>query len=116
MPATLADKLALKPDDKVFVVNAPKKAPPSLPGVAKAIDLADAVLVYAVAANELPKHAATVQAVPPEARLWICYPKPGKLDTDLGRDKLWAWMKELGFQGDRLVSVDDTWSAFSFKR
>jgi hypothetical protein len=116
MPATLADKLALKPDDKVFVVNAPKKAPPALPGVAKAIDLADAVLVYAVASNELPLHSATVRSVPPEARLWICYPKPGKLATDLGRDKLWVWMKELGFEGDRLVSVDDTWSAFSFKR
>jgi hypothetical protein len=112
----LADKLALKPDDKVFLVNPPKKAPPSLPGVAKTIDLADAVVVYAVAAKELPSHIGTVRAVPPDARLWICYPKPGKLDTDLGRDKLWVWMKELGYQGDRLVSVDDTWSAFSFKR
>jgi hypothetical protein len=116
MPTTLADKLALKPDDKVFLVNAPKRAPPSVPGVAKAIDLADAVVVYTVVERDLAKHAATVKATPPEARLWICYPKAGKLDTDLGRDKLWLWMKELGYQGDRLVSVDDTWSAFSFKR
>src|ERR1700687_3584241 len=64
MPTTLADKLALKPDDKVFVVNAPKRAPPSVPGVAKAIDLADAVVVYAVAERDLSKHVATVKATP----------------------------------------------------
>jgi len=35
---------------------------------------------------------------------------------DLGRDSLWAWMKGQSFEGVRLVSVDDTWSAFWFKR
>src|SRR5260370_41781046 len=115
MPTTVADKLQLKPDDKVFLINAPRSIPP-LPAVAKAIDLADAGVLYAVTARELPKHAAAVKSVPPEAQLWICYPKPGKLGTDLRRDKLWLWLKELGYEGDPLVQVDDTWAAFSFKR
>jgi hypothetical protein len=115
MPTTFAEKLQIKPDDKVFLINPPRSIPP-FPAVAKAIDLADAVVLYAVRETELPKHAAAVKSAPPEAQLWICYPKPGKLDTDLGRDKLWMWMKELGYEGDRLVQVDDTWAAFSFKR
>ena len=112
--ASLEDKLLLKTGEKVFLVNPPKDLP--VTSVAKSIDLADAVLLHARTSQDLSKHVQTVKSVPPEARLWVCYPKAGKLDTDLGRDKLWMWMKEQGFEGVRLVSVDDTWSAFWFKR
>ena len=54
--------------------------------------------------------------VPSGTVLWVCYPKPGKLETDLGRDKLWMWMKGRGFEPVKVVSVDDTWSAFSFRK
>jgi hypothetical protein len=112
--ASVEEKLLLKPDEKVFLVNPPRDLP--FLSVAKSVDLADAVLIYAIKAAELPKHIEVVSQVPPEARLWVVYPKAGKLATDLGRDKLWIWMKEQGFEGVRLVSVDDTWSAFWFKR
>jgi hypothetical protein len=109
------DKVLFKPDEKVFVINPPKGAP-QLPRPAKAIDLADAVLLWATREAHLPKYSEPLGAVPPEAVLWVCYPKPGKLETDLGRDKLWMFMKGKGFVPVRVVSVDDTWSAFSFKR
>jgi hypothetical protein len=111
---SLEEKLLLKPDEKAFLVNPPKGVPPLQ--VAKTIDFASAVLIYAIRTKELEQHIQTVKAVPSDARLWVCYPKAGKLDTDLGRDKLWIWMKEQGFEGVRLVSLDDTWSAFWFKR
>ena len=57
-----------------------------------------------------------LMALPPEGTLWVCFPKLGKLDTDLGRDKLWGWMKEKGFQGEKVINIDDIWSAFSFRR
>ena len=115
MPATLEAKLLLKPDERMFILNAPKAAPP-IQQAAKSIDVADAVLLFATKKSELPKHIEAVKATPPETRVWIAYPKAGKLDTDLGRDILWALMKDHGFEGVRLVSVDDTWSAFWFKR
>jgi len=59
---------------------------------------------------------ASLDQVLPGTMLWVCYPKPGKLETDLGRDKLWMFMKGRGFEPVRVVSVDDTWSAFSFKK
>ncbi len=111
---TLASKLLLKDSDKVFLVNPPRDAPP-LPAV-KSPDLADAVLLYAVKEADLAKHVGIAKAMQPEARLWVVYPKAGKLNTDLGRDKLFVWMHEQGLEGVRLVSVDDTWSAFWFKR
>lgn len=113
---TLESKLLLKADEHVFVLNAPRGQPPAFQQVAKTLDLADAVVVYAVKQKELPRQLEQLKDVRPDVRVWICYPKAGKLDTDLGRDTLWQWMKTQGFEGVRLVNVDDTWSAFWFKR
>ncbi len=109
------DKTLFKPDEKVFVIN-PQKNQPDLPNSTRAVELADAVVLWATREAHLPKHEASLGQVLPGTTLWICYPKPGKLQTDLGRDKLWMWMKGRGFEGQRVVSVDETWSAFSFTR
>ena len=115
MPLPSIDKALFKPDEKVFVIN-PQKNQPDLKNCAKAVDLADAVLLWATREAHLPKHQASLDQVLPGTTLWVCYPKPGKLETDLGRDKLWTFMKGRGFEPVRVVSVDDTWSAFSFKK
>src|SRR3954465_12519888 len=108
------EKMLFRPDEKVFVIN-PQKSQPALSNVAKAIDLADSVMLWATREAHLPKYHARLNEVLPEAVLWVCYPKLGRLATDLGRDKLWMWMKHHGFEGVRLVSVDDTWAAASFR-
>ena len=115
MPLPAIEKLLFKADEKVFTINPPKGAAPFTNHASK-IDLADAAVLYAIKESQLPKYKDTVKLLPPEARLWICYPKAGRLETDLGRDKLWMWMKEQGFEAERVVSVDDTWAALAFKR
>ncbi len=115
MPIPALDKVLFKADQKVFIINPPKGSP-DLPAATRAIDIADAVVLWATREAHLPKYKDSVQQVPPGALLWVCYPKTGKLETDLGRDKVWMFMKGQGFQPERVVSVDDTWSAFSFKR
>jgi hypothetical protein len=105
---TLADKLLLKPGETAKVINAPKDAP-SLPTG----EPAKAVIVFAARAKDLAR---VPKSVPAAARLWVCYPKAGKLDTDLSRDKLWPLMQEKGWEGVRLVALDDTWSAMAFRR
>ena len=114
MPLPSLDKTIFK-DEKVWVIN-PQKNQPELRNMAKAIDIADAVVLWATREAHLPKNQEAVDQVPSGTVLWVCYPKPGKLETDLGRDKLWIWMKGRGFEPIRVVSVDDTWSAFSFKK
>jgi hypothetical protein len=108
---SIADKLLLKPGMTVAAVNAPGDAPPLGPA-AKSVNRADAVVVFAV-------HAAQVsvpRGIRDVARLWVCYPKAGKLGTDLSRDVLWPLMEKQGFEGVRLVSIDGTWSAMAFRR
>ncbi|HEX3030745.1 MAG TPA: hypothetical protein VHS59_00655, partial [Bacillota bacterium] len=57
-----------------------------------------------------------VTAVKPEGVLWISYPKgTSKTKTDVGRDKGWDAVKDLGFVGVSLISIDDTWSAMRFR-
>ena len=115
MPVPALDKYIFKASEKVFVIN-PPPGMPELAHTAKAIDIADAVVFWATREAHLPKNKDKMEAVPPEALLWICYPKPGKMETDLSRDKIWMFMKAAGFEPVRVVSIDDTWSAFSFKR
>jgi len=115
MPLPSLDKLLSNPDEKVFVINPPKSQSP-FRNVAKAIDLADSVMLWATRQAHLPKYEARIAEVPAESLLWVCYPKLGRLETDLGRDKLWMWMKGHGFEAVRLVSIDDTWAAASFQK
>jgi hypothetical protein len=115
MPLPALDRVLFSPDEKVFVIN-PQKNQPALRNLAKAIDLADSVMLWATREAHLPKYQPRIEEVPRETLLWVCYPKLGRMETDLGRDKLWMWMKGHGFAGVRLVSVDDTWAAASFRK
>jgi len=108
---SVAEKLLLKPGMTIAALNAPKDAPPLGPA-AKNVETADAVVVFAVHAADLT----IPQGMQAKARLWICYPKAGKLGTDLSRDTLWPLLEKRGFEGVRLVAIDDTWSAMAFRR
>jgi hypothetical protein len=49
--------------------------------------------------------------------LWIAYPKgSSKIQTDLTRDAGWESVAAADLMWLGLVSVDDTWSAFSLRR
>jgi hypothetical protein len=115
MPLPALDRMLFSPDEKVFVIN-PPKTQPALRNPAKAIDLADSVMLWATREAHLPKYEARINEILPDSLLWVCYPKLGRLETDLGRDKLLMWMKQHGFGGVRLVSIDDTWAAASFRK
>jgi hypothetical protein len=107
----LADKLLLKPGMTAALINAPAKVP-DLPR-ARDAKSADAVIVFAAHARDLAR---VPKSIGETARLWVCYPKAGKLETDLSRDKLWPLMEERGWEGVRLVALDDSWSGMAFRR
>jgi hypothetical protein len=57
-----------------------------------------------------------VATLKPGGTLWFCYPKKtGKLKTDLSRDAGWEAIHALGWEGVRLVSLDDTWSSMQYR-
>ena len=49
--------------------------------------------------------------------LWYCYPKKSskKFKSDIDRDHGWDSLNNSGFQGIRIVSIDDDWSALRFR-
>ncbi|WP_308634706.1 YdeI/OmpD-associated family protein [Paenibacillus silvisoli] len=77
----------------------------------------DFVMLFAKDIASLNEHASkALKAVKRDGLLWICYPKgTSKIRTDINRDRGWKVVKEEGWEGVSLVSVDDTWSAMRFR-
>jgi len=115
---TLADKLLIKAGVTVAVINAPEGMGTVEGAESAALPKdAGAALLFAATAKEVDKHLPKLAKVMAQGtRLWIAYPKAGKLGTDLNRDKLWTRVEPLGWEGVRLVSIDDTWAAMMFRR
>jgi len=115
---SVADKLLAK-GAKIALVGAPADQrglfePEDITSDAKKAGL---LLLYAANEAALEKQlGSAVKSLGEEARLWVAYPKAGKLETDLNRDTLWPLLEKKGFEGVRLVALDDTWSAMMFRR
>jgi hypothetical protein len=115
--SALGKKLLLKPGMKVALVGEPADQRPLYDGIELTSAKADAVVLYAATAKDLTALLPWVQKhLGADARLWVAYPKAKKLGTDLNRDSLWKSMEPHGFEGVRLVSLDDTWSAMMFRQ
>jgi hypothetical protein len=56
------------------------------------------------------------RALQPESILWTSFPKgSSKIQTDLTRDQGWESLQALDLKRITLVSVNETWSAFSLR-
>jgi hypothetical protein len=123
MAMDLAEKLLIKPDARVLLLNAPigyaKKLEP-LPSGATVTDKrgksADVAIAFVRDSAELKRLANGFHALEEDAILWVCYPKGGaKAGTDLDRDILHAAMQKHELTGVSLVALDETWSAMRFR-
>ena len=124
MAASLAEKLKLKAGMRAALVNAPEGFVKALAPLPSSVDLTttldgqfDWIQIFVKNSTELaavaPKLAA---ALKPVSLLWIAFPKgSSKIQTDLTRDKGWESLQGLDLKWINLVSVDDTWSAFSLR-
>jgi hypothetical protein len=77
----------------------------------------DWIQVFVKSKAELEKIAPkAARALGPEGLLWLAFPKgASKIQTDLTRDKGWDSLAKMDLKWISLVSVDDTWSAFSLR-
>ena len=112
--SAVGKKLLLKPGMKVALVGVPADQRPLYQGIETSAD-ASAVVVYAATSKDLKELLPRARKQLADGRLWVAYPKAKKLSTDLNRDVLWKLMEPEGFEGVRLVSLDDTWSAMMFR-
>ena len=89
---SLAKKLQIRPGQGIRLVNPPKgfKVDASVSGEGEAI------LLFAPDSRFLKAHGSdVVDSARRDLLAWVAYPKAGKLDTDLNRDKLSALMEPL---------------------
>jgi hypothetical protein len=117
----LAKKMKLKSGLKAAVINAPENyvdelrhdtaLSPTLNGKF------DWIQIFVTTKTELDALAPrAAKALKPESILWISFPKgTSNIQTDLTRDKGWDSLRDLNLKWINLVSVNDTWSAFSLR-
>ena len=119
-------KLNLKDQAEIVVLNAPVSFEPelkTLKGVtvrrdAKGGDI-DFSLAFVMTQKEVdslgPQLAKKAKG---DAVVWFAYPKgtSKKYTSQINRDSGWAVMGKAGFEGVRMVAIDEDWSAVRFRR
>lgn len=120
-------KLNLKDQTDILVVNAPESFEPELQSLdnvhihcraseVKAIDFALAFVTKQKEVNALAQ--ALAKKARGDALLWFAYPKgtSKKYKCEFNRDTGWAELGKNGFEGVRMVAIDEDWSALRFRR
>lgn len=120
----LLKKMKLKSGQRVAIINAPGGYLEALQPLPADVELAEALVgvfdwvqLFVKTQAELAQMIAHVRAaLKPAGMLWITFPKgTSKIQTDLTRDKGWDALQAIDLKWITLISVDDTWSAFSLR-
>ena len=124
--AAIFEKLNLKSHSEILVVNAPESFEPELAALEGVRILREAgsaqsirfALVFATKRAEVSALVAKIcPKVEGDAILWFAYPKGSsrKYKCDFNRDNGWQSLGDAGFEGVRMVSIDEDWSALRFR-
>ena len=126
MPSVF-DKLNLKQQKQILVLNSPASFEPELKtlrGVSVQRDLKNAgEIEFSLAfvtkqteVNSLGK--AIAKKAEGDAIIWFAYPKGSskKYKSEINRDSGWKVLGDAGFEPVRMVAIDEDWSAVRFRR
>ncbi|MEO8747451.1 MAG: hypothetical protein ABI379_07325 [Rhodanobacter sp.] len=124
---TVFDKLNLKDQREILVINAPASFEPAvqaLEGVHVLREARDAkvvhfALAFATTQAEVDTLARSlVKKAAGDVILWFAYPKGSskKYQCAFNRDTGWDTLRSLGFDTVRAVAIDEDWSALRFRR
>jgi hypothetical protein len=124
MDEALVKKLRVPPDGKIAIIEPPEgflaligRTARDTRAVGSDFGSYDYVQMFAAGVADVERLAPlALRAVKPDGLLWLCYPKgTSKIKTDLNRDRGWTVVRETGWEGVALVSIDETWSAMRFR-
>ena len=127
MAKSVFDKLNLKDQREILIVNAPESFEPELKalnGVAvrrkdsevKSIAFSLAFVIKQADVDSLAKKVAAKAGS--DAVVWFAYPKGSskRYKSEINRDSGWKVMGKAGFEPVRMVAIDEDWSAIRFRR
>lgn len=124
MEKSNAQKLQIKENDNVLVINAPEdyirllgELAPKAALLNKASEPADVVLFFAASRKELEAQLPDLKTtLKPKGILWVSYPKSTSgIKADINRDSIREYGKTIRLEAVALVALDDTWSALRLK-
>jgi len=125
--ATTFEKLNLKDQQEILVLNAPTSFETQLAGlpvltIHRHIESVAEIrfsLAFVTRKSEVDALANTIATrVKSDAIVWFAYPKgtSKKLKCDFNRDTGWDALKALGWDTVRAVAIDEDWTALRFRR
>jgi len=120
-------KLNLKDEKEIVVLNAPDSFKTELaalenvkvmrdPAQPKEVHFALAFVIKQADVDTISRSLAP--KAKGDALIWFAYPKgtSKKYKCEFNRDNGWAVINALGWQGVRMVAIDEDWSALRFRR
>ena len=124
---TVFEKLQLKGQKDIVVLNAPKSFEPELSrlkGVtvhraAKGLKEIPFALAFVMTQEEVEAAAlALTPLAKGDAVVWLAYPKGSskQYKSTINRDSGWQSLGAAGFEGVRMIAIDEDWSAVRFRR
>ena len=123
LQSALSKKMGIKPSARLLLVNAPAGFIDELlplPALADVVGSgpAEAVMLFCERKADLEAGLAhALEQVAEGGHLWVCYPKgKTKEPRDLTRDVGWDALEGKGLDSVNLIAVNDSWSAFKFRR
>lgn len=125
--ATIFDKLNLKAQREILIINAPASFESELVNLgvvairrdAKAVKEIGFCLAFVTRITELEKLTTLLpRKAEGDALLWFAYPKgtSKKYQCEFNRDTGWDSMRRAGFDTVRQIAIDDDWTALRFRR
>lgn len=125
--ASIFDKLNLKDQEAVLVVNSPpsfENELRQLKGVkivrdAESLSSVEFAIVFVTQRKEVERAARDlIKKAAADVILWFAYPKGTSktMKSEVNRDKGWDVLLGAGFDTVRLVAIDADWSALRFRR
>ncbi len=121
-------KLQYKLQDEVLIVNAPGefkevmadwKKTARIHSEAAGSKTFSFALIFVKTEADVKKAAKNyIKLLEPDAVSWMAYPKKTskKYTTEITRDSGWSSLGELGYEGVAMVSIDEDWTAFRFRK
>jgi hypothetical protein len=119
VPESLADKLLIKPESRVLLLNAPighaKKLQPLPEGVTitdrRSQTPSDVAIVFVRDTVELKRLQSGFASLEEDAALWVCYPEGGKkAGTDMDTESLHAAVASDELTEVSRVAFDEKWT------
>ncbi|NNF07326.1 MAG: hypothetical protein HKN21_11245 [Candidatus Eisenbacteria bacterium] len=120
-------KLNLKGQSPIHIVNAPESFEKELKQLKNvsvrsrftAASKVSFTICFVTTQKQIEKAAKNLKGTKGEDPVvWFAYPKKSskKYECDFDRDRGWESIGKAGFEGVRMVAIDEDWSALRFRR